>query len=269
VLQGDIEAALLDEGTVKTDAIIKVPAGATINVPAVAEIGTPSGATGGTPALATPSKHTLKAGTALTVPAATDASITLRAPQPTDQTGTVGPMLALAGTNDIAVFAGKTLKISAAVSRKDEDKVTVKPEEITVPGGARMSFLGRASIELPAGTCIDAAVAQPGPRVKTSRLRSPTVFTIPHTSQVVAAQMWSLLAAACITMFGIGAELTILGVLGFSLSAASLTVRLIIVGTTALGGAIVLIYGVLAIRALADARPGSALSATGSTSFTL
>ena len=143
-------------------------------------------------------------GVTLTVPAGT--SIELAPDPPTSE-----PILALPGTNDISVFAGQTMTIT-------EPGTAGLP--ITVPDGAKISFLGRASMTLPAGASIEAPAGQPSSSVKCSSLRFTSVFAIPHSSQVVAAQMWTMLAAASLTMFGIGAELGLLSVLAASLSTA-------------------------------------------------
>jgi hypothetical protein len=129
--------------------------------------------------------------------------------------------------------------------------------------------VGRASLALPAGTLVTAPGSNPGNPARRSSLRTATVFPVPHLSQVVASQMSSMLLASCITLFGTGAELGILGVLAFSLSSAGFGVRLLCVLAVAVAAAVVWVYGVVSIRALADPKPGDALTATDGTSFIL
>lgn len=301
----------------RESATIAVPAGAVITVPDSPVIQLRDLASSDASQPAGESSGTLRAGAALTVPAG--ASITVS--RPSTESGTGGAamrILALPGGNDIAVFAGQQLKISVPVSIAASDVLvapvpprglakrhlakappaqpagggTLPPDSsIALAEGAKITFLGRASIVLPAGTCMDAPAATPPDQqarqpadsqarqsagsphlatrpAKRSCLRSETVFAVPHTAQVIATRMWSLLAAACVTMFGIGAELGILGVL-VELSTADPTTRLICLVMTATAAVTVLSYGVVSIRALADVTPGSALSATDGTSFTL
>jgi hypothetical protein len=140
---------------------------------------------------------------------------------------------------------------------------------IRLPSGAKVSVVGRASLALPAGTIVTAPGIDPGKPARRSSLKTATVFPVPHLSEVVASQMSWMLLASCITLFGTGAELGILGVLAFSLSSAGFAVRLLCVLAVALAAAVVLVYGVVSIRALADPKPGDALTTTGSTSFIL
>ena len=78
-----------------------------------------------------------------------------------------------------------------------------------------------------------------------------------------------VLAAAAVTMFGIGMEVGLACVLTYGLSAASQAWRLVMLVASILLGFFVLRYAVGAVWALADPRPGSAISSTSGTSFTL
>jgi hypothetical protein len=166
-------------------------------------------------------------------------------------------VLALPGTNDIAVAPGSLITASGGAP-------------LTAASGATISFLGRASLTLPAGTRIEAPVAEPGRPARRSVLRYRREFAIPHSGEMVAAEMWSMLAAAAMTTFGIGAEIGITGiVLGFNLAAAPLWARGCGLAIAIAAAALVAGYGVSAIRALADSREGSALSGPRGSSFTL
>ena len=78
-----------------------------------------------------------------------------------------------------------------------------------------------------------------------------------------------ILGAGVLTMFGIGAEIGIAGVLAYGLSEASLPWRWGMLAVAGLVGLLAIAYSVTAIRAIADPRPGSSISATSGTSFTL
>jgi hypothetical protein len=242
---------------------------------------------------------TLKSGAALSVPPGATITVSVSSTQPDAALqipDAALQILALPGATDIAVFAGQRVKISPCVTMAAADvtlpvadvtlPVTVpspgyrlrQDQWISLPGGARISFLGRASLKLPAGTLVAApgaplAAAAPEalPQSPASRsyLKTTTVFPLPHTGQVIASQMGSLLVASFLTLFGTGAELGILGVLAFSLSSADFTVRVVCLATAAVAAVVVWAYSVMAIMALADPRPGDALNATGGTSFML
>ncbi len=194
------------------------------------------------------------------------------------------PILAIPGASDIAVFADQIVTVSpwAVLAAKDAAQhpgaaaAAQKPSYVVGParrvrplGGAKISFAGRASLTLPAGTVVAAPGADLQSPARTSSLKRTTVFALPHTSQVVASRMWSLLAASFLTLFGTGAEIGILGVLVYALSAASFTVRLLCAVALAVAAVVVWLYSVVSIRALADPKPGDALNATGGTSFML
>jgi hypothetical protein len=291
------KATLPDGGKSLTTATVAVPAGATITLLGGARVeaaqlaatsDAPPAAANDAPLQPGQATADLKPGIALSVPPG--AIITASqpdapqpdAPQPDAAAANASPALALPGGSDIAVFAGQKLTIStnAAMVAADvlPDQAPGKPgltlrrnSPITVTGGAKITFLGRASLKLPAGTLVTA----PGTDVdqahaaRGSYLKVGTVFQLPHTGQVVAAQMWSLLAASFLTLFGTGAELGILGVLAWSLSSGDFAVRLTCVIAAAAVAVIVCFYGVVSIRALADPMPGDALTASGGTAFML
>jgi hypothetical protein len=278
------KATLPDGGKSLTTATVTLPAGATITLLGGARVeATQLAATSDAPLQPGQATADLKPGIALSVPPG--AIITASqpdAPQPDAAAANASPALALPGGSDIAVFAGQKLTVSttaamvAADVRPDQTSstpgLTLGPNSpITVTGGAKITFLGRASLKLPAGTLVTA----PGTDLdqahaaRGSYLKVGTVFQLPHTGQVVAAQMWSLLAASFLTLFGTGAELGILGVLAWSLSTGDFAVRLTCVIAAAAVAVIVCFYGVVSIRALADPMPGDALTASGGTAFML
>jgi len=83
------------------------------------------------------------------------------------------------------------------------------------------------------------------------------------------ASLGTVLAAALMTMFGIGAELGIAGTLAFGLSGASGGWRWTMLAAIGLVAVLMLIYAVTAIGALANPEPGSSTSSAPGTSFTL
>ncbi len=101
-------------------------------------------------------------------------------------------------------------------------------------------------------------------------LRHEREFAIPRTGEVVAAQMWTMLAASSLTLFGIGAEIGLVGwVLGYNLVVAPQWARDFVAALAFAAVVLVLGYGVSAIRALADSREGTVLSGPGDSSFML
>jgi hypothetical protein len=151
---------------------------------------------------------------------------------------------------------------------------------LTVTEGATLSFAGRASITLPAGAIVGAVgetvrpasdenPAGPPPDQHTVGLAEPQTFILPFSGEVVS-QMWSMLLASCFTMFGIGANLGIVGwVIGYDLSAAPPWAHISVLTVAAVAAVIIALYGVFAIRALADSRDGSVLSGRRGAAFML
>lgn len=136
---------------------------------------------------------------------------------------------------------------------------------LTVPEGAKLSFTGLADITLPK----DSRVSAVGESKNEVTLTEERTFGLPFAGEVIS-QLWSLLLASCFTMFGIGADLAIVGwVLGFDLAAAPMWGRALIAAVSAAAALIVVWYGVFAIRALADTRDGSVLSGRRDASFIL
>ena len=88
-------------------------------------------------------------------------------------------------------------------------------------------------------------------------------------NNVIVADFRSLIPAALVTMFGIGAELGILGVLAFSLSNRTAPIRGTALALVIIVAIVVLWYATITTAALADSTPGSALTPDSSTSATL
>jgi len=151
---------------------------------------------------------------------------------------------------------------------------------LTAPEGATLTFVGRASVTLPAGATVGAVgetvrpaadenPAAPPPDPHSIGLSEPQTFILPSAGEVVS-QMRSMLLASCFTMFGIGANLGIVGwVIGYDLSAAAPWVHITVLTVAALAALIIALYGVFAIRALADSRDGSVLSGRRGAAFML
>jgi NhaP-type Na+/H+ and K+/H+ antiporter len=85
----------------------------------------------------------------------------------------------------------------------------------------------------------------------------------------MVADFRSLLPAALVTMFGIGAELGALGVLAFSLSDRTAAFRYSALAVIIVMAATILAYAIATTLALADPKPGSAMTADSATSATL
>jgi hypothetical protein len=158
-------------------------------------------------------------------------------------------------------------------------RITVDGAAHDAPAGANISFLGQARVTVPARACVIApterqpATAPDGTlhRVpRQSKVAERVEFTLPRSGDVVAARMGTLLVASCLTVFGIGAEIGVIGwVLCFDLAVAPDYARwLSLIGGFAVA-ALLLVYGVLAIRSLADSRDGSPLANARNSSFML
>jgi len=225
---------------------------------------------------------TLTSGATLAVPPGATISVwTPSPPQGQNQAQNQAPALAVPGTTDIAVFAGQLLAVNSSLTvaatsifignaHPGADRTLRQDYAVTVSGGAKISFLGRAGLKFPAGTTVGAPSYDPlRPARSSPGLLDGTVYRLPHTGQVIASQMRPLMLASVLTLFGTGAELGILGVLALSLSSASLQMRVLSVVAAAVAGAIVWIYSVVSITALADPKPGDALNATNGSSFML
>ena len=136
---------------------------------------------------------------------------------------------------------------------------------MTVETGATITVSGVAQVSLPAGAQVIA------PRRKSPILLSPRrrEFRWPQTANSLVGTVWMMIATALVTAFGIGAELGIAWELGTRLSDATGASRAwtggIIIGLAVCA----LTYSVTAIRTTADPQPGSSMSATPGTSFTL
>lgn len=178
------------------------------------------------------------------------------------------PVLVLPGGTDIAVARGQLITVDGAAHE--------------APAGASVSFLGQVRVAVPANACVMApgepVAAKPAgalvsPRrisPRSSARAKPFEFTLPRSADVVAARMGTMLAASCLTVFGIGAEIGVTGwVLCFNLAVAPDYARWLSL-LAGLGiAALLLVYGVLAIRSLADSRNGSTLANAGNSSFML
>jgi hypothetical protein len=264
----------------QSSADIVVPAGATITltggVTIPAEHDPPAGAGGCE--LPGRAEATLISGATLAVPPG--ATVTVSIPPPFAGQDRA-PAVAVPGATDIAVFAGRQLAVNSrlAIPASSLRLGGVSPKYdwtlrencgITVSGGAKISFLGRAGLKLPAGATVSAPSAElERPARSSPGLRDQTVFRLPHTGQVIASQMWSLLAASFLTLFGTGAALGITGVLAAGLSSATVLVQTLCVVITLVAAGVVWVYSVVSIRALADPKPGDALNATSGTAFML
>jgi len=222
-----------------------------------------------TPAVIVPSSAVQAAGAA-TQPAA--------APRPADS-GWAGRLIAFVRPDDQKA-ATDTATRTAAQTAAQPPPALATVTSLTMTEGATLTFVGRAEVTLPAGSTVgavgetaapvsDANPAGPPPDPHSVALSDPRTIILPSAGEVVS-QMSSMLLASCFTMFGIGANLGIVGwVIGYDLSAAPLWAHISVVTLSALAAVIIAFYGVAAIRALADTRDGSVLSGRRGAAFIL
>lgn len=194
-------------------------------------------------------------------------------------------VLAVPGSSDVVVCAGKRITVDARLTIPASDIANAahpaQPRELPagtgfdVPDGAKISFLGQATMTLPDQATVKAPVAKPASGRpwhdhRHTVVSGPQQFAIPNSGEVVAGKMWTMLMASCMTVFGIGAELGIVGwVLGYDLVVGPQWARNCSLALASAAAALVLCYGVSAICALADSREGTALSGARNSSFML
>jgi hypothetical protein len=118
-------------------------------------------------------------------------------------------------------------------------------------------------VVLPTGTEVTA------PRREKYRLEADRHVLVPQGSNTMVANMRLVIASALMTIFGIGIQVGIAGVLAFGYSDASPAGRWLALLVVVVVAVFTLIYSTMAIRTLADPQPGSSLSAVSGTSFTL
>jgi hypothetical protein len=176
---------------------------------------------------------------------------------PAEQAGPGSPAAA-------AAHPDRAAKPAAGADAAKAARVVGYPVDISTENGAKISVVGTADVTLPRGTVITT------PRRPDARpLPRDVHLQAPQGSNALVGTVWIVLAAAAVTMFGIGMEVGLACVLTFGLSAATLFWRwMMLAGSLVIGG-FVLWYAVAAVQSLADPRPGSTLSSTGGTSFTL
>lgn len=136
------------------------------------------------------------------------------------------------------------------------------PVFLAAPAGAKITVVGTADVELPAG------LAMTAPRRNAYALRRPLHLTVPQPANTLGASMRLVIVAAMLTMFGVGAQLGLAGVL-VHFSDASTDGSRVAFGLIGLVAVFLLYYSTTAIRSLADPQPGSSMSAVPGTSFTL
>jgi hypothetical protein len=188
------------------------------------------------------------------------------------------PIMAFAGAADIGIRPGCTLAINGLVGTwtiQASDQLVLPwpkpapadvhieyPAHIDVPDGAKITVTGTADVCFPKDTVITAPRRSPYPLPKCRRLLAP------QGTNVLVGNMGMIIAANFITMFGIGAELGIAGVLAY-FSEATQPWRVVMFCGIAAVAILVFVYAKTATRTMADPQPGSSLSSQAGTSFTL
>jgi len=184
------------------------------------------------------------------------------------------PALAYAGAADIGVLPGSVVMPSGCrgqwtVAQADvlrppppADTLFEHPVLIHAAGGVKLTVTGAADVTLGKGAVISAPRRVPYPLPKTRQLMAP------QGTNLIVANLRMVLAVNTLTMFGIGAELGVAGVLA-AFSVASALGKGWIFAALGVVGLVVTWYAATATRAVADPQPGSSISAQAGTSFTL
>jgi len=195
-------------------------------------------------------------------------------------------VLALPGGSGLAARGGRPLTLSGPLSvpatailsaparmrvrARKTAGVIAAGTVITASAGAGFSFLGKADITVLDGAEVEAPV---GDVVVPARLLpsgSDRRFEVPPSGEVVATRMWVMLLASCFTVFGIGAQIGIVGwVLGGELSTATSAAHGLIIAGTVIAPMLFLAYSVLSILSLIEVPAGKVPRRGQSTSFML
>jgi hypothetical protein len=141
------------------------------------------------------------------------------------------------------------------------------PVLLTAPAGAKITVLGSADLLLPAGTQVTAP--RRNEEVEVDTPPADRHIELPQGTNTLVGNMRLVTISALMTIFGVGAEIGIVGVLAVILSNASTPGRWLIGVLLGFVAVFALWYSKTAIEALANPQPGSSLSGSAGTSFTL
>jgi hypothetical protein len=260
------------------DARLALQAGATITLPSGASVAVPCGATI-KKAVDGPEKARVKAGGTIPVPPGSvitfksDAVIAL----PSGAAVAICPGAILTMDTGTQIAPGDLAPPQSSQSgghpgighwrsrSPEPDPQITAGDLILVTEGATATLTGAADIFLPHQTTI----TTPGARGTGMGLKPNTTLTVPTSSNVMVAGMGSVLTAAVLTTFGIGAEIGLVAVLAAHYSMAGQAGQVAAVVIAAVVAAGLILYGATAIRSLANPTPGTSLNSTAGTSFTL
>jgi hypothetical protein len=184
------------------------------------------------------------------------------------------PSMAYAGAADIGVLPGSIVVLSGCpgqwtVAQADvlrpvppADTPFEQPVLIHAPGGVKVTVTGAADVTLGKGAVISAPRRADYPLPKTRQLLAP------QGTNLIVANLGMILAVNVLTMFGIGAELGIAGVLA-AFSVADGVGKGLLFAALGVVAVYAIWYAATATRTMADPQPGSSISAQAGTSFTL
>jgi hypothetical protein len=163
-------------------------------------------------------------------------------------------------------LAVKGTGIPAPQSAKSQEVAQRFPVMVAGLDGAQITVNGVARVTLPERTKFTAPFREEGVLPLSPEWRT---FRWPQGSNSFIGTMGMAILAGIVTMIGIGVELGTAGVLAVGLSEASTFGRWAAFVILFVVGIFTLIYSITAIRTLADPQPGSSMSNSAGTSFTL
>jgi hypothetical protein len=163
----------------------------------------------------------------------------------------------------VAMFTIPGSDVTSPHDDPSEDGNLSYPVWITPAAGAKITANGVADVTVPAGLRVSAPYRK-GFELSARR----THFRLPQGADSLAGTVVMVIAAALVTMFGIGMQIGIAATL-VGLSQADGTGRVLMWLLLLIGTVFTLHYSVTSIGTLADPEPGSTLSATTRSSFTL
>ena len=132
--------------------------------------------------------------------------------------------------------------------------------------GVTVKAVGFITVTVPKGTRVHYPFPDQG---ITKTFSQDTYLRVPMGDKTIVANMWSLIPASLLTIFGIGAQLGLLGMLAGELSALPGPAHNIAWAIVGVMAAVMVGYSVVATAELASSRPGTALASDSQSSYIL
>ena len=255
-------------------ALLRFPADqAVLHAPGGASITFAGGATAGAPGNAI----TWKPGGTLTVPP--DSKIMVNFARDTGTMvlpGDSSVVLTGISSVQVGVSRGRQFTVPADAMRDqaslgmltsgEEIRPPLTPRSRPTQDGVTLKAVGFITVTVPTGTQVHYPFPDQG---ITKTFSQDTYLRIPMGDKTIVADMRSLIPASLVTIFGIGAQLGLLGMLAGELSALPSLAHDIAWAIVGVIATVMVGYSVVATSELASSRPGSALASQSQSSYIL